>query len=40
MLAVTCLGLTIACREILIIGAVVVIIVLIAIFLTQRRSSK
>ena len=40
MLAVTFLGLTISGREILIVGAVVVVIVLIGIVLAQRRTPK
>jgi hypothetical protein len=40
VLAVTFLGFTIAGREVLIIGAVVVVIVLIGILLSRRGSPK
>lgn len=40
VLAVTLLGISIAGRELLIIGAVVVIIVMIGIVLMQRRTPK
>lgn len=40
MLAITLLGVSIAGREILIIAAVIVIIVVIGVFMAQRRGPR
>ena len=40
MLAITFLGLTISGRELLIVGAVAVVIIVIGIVLAQRRTPK